>query len=216
MSNWTSGSTGNNLALQSSYPATYQNLGDTPAQKGQTSDGATITAATPTLTKTVSNGNDTPAVTLPGVVAGETVTYTVTATLPGGSITNGSSDVKLVDTLALGTVYVGGTAGATHSSNLTVGTPTISTLGDGTTTAQTLTIDLGSSLTATANAIDSLTFTYNVQILNEVRPRHRNRPCLCQQRRVRLDGDRAQQQRDGDRERPGRHRDPRRRCDHPL
>lgn len=86
--------------------ANAQPLGESAAAL---SDSAKIVVSSPSLTKTVTAGNDTTQLPLGAdnaVVPGETVTFTVTLTLPQGATTNGGAEVSISDVLPAGMTYV--------------------------------------------------------------------------------------------------------------
>ena len=161
--NWASvaGGVASGNGFVSGSGASAQVVGENPAALA---DKATVSLSAPTVAKTVSGASDTGDIPLTGsnnVALGETVTYTITVTLPQGTTANGSSDVTLTDSLPAGMTF-GGIDSVTFTGVSSPGGPgavTASVAGS------TITFDLGSSLTNSqvdANGTVTLVYTATV------------------------------------------------------
>jgi uncharacterized repeat protein (TIGR01451 family) len=125
-------------------------------------DSASVVVSSPTLTKTVTAGNDTTQLPLGSdnaVVPGETVTYTLVLTLPQGTTTNGGAEVSITDLLPVGMTYVGTDsitygAGVSHS-----GAETAVSAGNQ------LTFNLGTTLTnSNVDTSGTITIVYRATV----------------------------------------------------
>jgi uncharacterized repeat protein (TIGR01451 family) len=126
------------------------------------SDNATIGVTAPSIVKTVTSGSDgqLPLGTDNAVVPGETVTYTITVTLPQGVTSNGAGDVTITDPLPPGMTFQNLT-GFTFSNGVTSTTGTVTASVSG----STITFDLGNTVTSSAlDTPGTVTFTYDALV----------------------------------------------------
>ncbi|GBR26079.1 hypothetical protein AA0616_3122 [Komagataeibacter nataicola NRIC 0616] len=170
--------------------ATVVNFGNSPGAVGQgngfvtngvplggqasdLTDPASMTLLAPTISKSISASNlpendgvDESASSSGTIVSGETRTTTITVGVPEGTLTNGSGDVTVVETLPAGMDYAGsfsGTLNGVTASSVDPATgslpaPTAVRNQDGTTT---LTFDLGRTVTNNSGAPGTITLAYN-------------------------------------------------------
>lgn len=161
--NWASvaGGVASGNGFVSGSGASAQVVGENAAALADT---ATANLSAPTVTKTVTTASDTGDIPLTGsnnVALGETVTYTITVTLPQGTTANGLSDVTLTDSLPAGMTF-GSLSSVTFSGVSSPGGPGAVTASA---SGSTITFDLGSSLTNSqvdANGTVTLVYTATV------------------------------------------------------
>ena len=167
--NWASvaGGVASGNGFVSGSGASAQPLGENAAAL---SDSAIVNLSAPTVTKTVIGASDTSDIPLTGsnnVALGETVTYSITVTLPQGTTANGTGDVTLTDSLPAGMTF-GNLQSATFSGVSSPG-------GSGAVTASvagsTITFDLGSSLTnSQVDANGTITLVYTATVTSTDTP----------------------------------------------
>jgi uncharacterized repeat protein (TIGR01451 family) len=119
-------------------------------------DNATITTSSPTLTKTITAGDDTTNVPLNGVVVGETVTYTFVLTIPEGGMSNVAfNDVMptFLTNVAAGTITFG--TGVTHTGDNTL-----------TVSGNTVSANFGTVVNGNADTPGTITFTVTAKVAN--------------------------------------------------
>lgn len=161
--NWASvaGGVASGNGFVSGSGASAQVVGENAAALADT---ATANLSAPSVTKTVTSASDTGDIPLTGsnnVALGETVTYTITVTLPQGTTANGSSDVTLTDSLPAGMTF-GSLGSVTFTGVSSPGGPGAVTA---TVSGSTITFDLGSSLTnSQVDANGTITLTYTATV----------------------------------------------------
>ncbi|MGN6233710.1 MAG: DUF4347 domain-containing protein [Trinickia sp.] len=168
--NWASvaGGVAGGNGFVSGSGASAQPIGENAAALADT---AIVNLSAPTVTKTVVAASDTgdiPLTASNNVTLGETVTYSITVTLPQGTTANGSGDVTLTDTLPAGMTF-GSMNAVTFSTGVS------SPGGPGAVTASvsgsTITFDLGSSLTnSQVDANGTVTITYTATVASTDTP----------------------------------------------
>ncbi|PTB21003.1 hypothetical protein C9I57_09775 [Trinickia symbiotica] len=135
------------------------------------SDNATVKLSAPTVTKVVTGASDSTDIALTAsnnVALGETVTYTITVTLPQGTTANGSNDVTVTDTLPAGMTFNG-------IEQQTFGTGVSSVGGSGVTSVvsgNTITFTLGSGALTNSNvdANGTITIVYTATLTSTDTP----------------------------------------------